>query len=334
MFLKGIHMGDIVTIIRERLGSAGPHCGEPLLTAAEALELVSLPAARTLDILALAGMARLACGPDFFNCVIVNAKSGRCPEDCAFCAQSLHHHTGIVEYPLVEEAALLRKAEEAEAAGARRFGIVTSGRALTEQEAAAICRAVDKIATRTGLSVCGSLGMLAPRRARQLHDSGLTRYHHNLETSASFFPHICTTHAYQDDIDTLGAAREAGMEVCAGGIIGLGENWAQRVELAFTLSELAVDSIPINFLNAIAGTRLDSRPKLEPCEALRAIALFRLVNPGKDILIAGGREHVLLELQSWLYAAGANGMMIGNYLTTPGADYARDNSMMRALGVR
>ena len=234
----------------------------------------------------------------------------------------------------MDEETLLRKAAEAAAHGTRRFGIVVSGTMLGEADVEPLCRAVERIVRETGMSVCGSLGILTKERAVCYREAGITRYHHNLETAESYFPNICTTHAYAEDVQSLRVAREAGLEVCSGGIIGLGESLEQRVELACTLAELDVDSIPLNFLNAIAGTRLEHMPRLAPEEALRAIALFRVMNPDKDLLIAGGRGHVLGAWQSWLYAAGANGMMIGDYLTTSGAAFEADLSMMRTLGVK
>lgn len=325
-------MTDTVRNILRRIGEASPDA--PLLSKDEARELMTLPLSRNMDILALAAAARAAYAPAFFNCGIINAKSGRCAEDCAFCAQSVHHNTGVAVYPLVGGDTLLRKAEEAAAAGAKRFGIVTSGTQLGEKDAESLCQSVKRIVSQIGIAICGSLGILDEKRAAQYRAAGISRYHHNLETAASYFPNICATHAYEEDIASLRAAKAAGMEVCSGGIIGLGENHEQRVELAFTLAELKVDSVPINFLQAIPGTKLANVPRLAPAEALRAIALFRLALPARDILIAGGRRHALGDMQSWLYAAGANGMMIGNYLTTTGSDYATDHAMMRALGIR
>ncbi len=323
-------MDSLLETILRRLPGAGK---APLLSRSEAEAFVSLPSSSTADMLAVAGAVRAMCAPDFFNCGIVNAKSGRCPENCAFCAQSAHHETGSAVYPFVGQETLLQRAAEAASHGTKRFSIVVSGTMLGEADVEPLCRAVESIIRETGMAVCGSLGLLTPERARMYREAGMTRYHHNLETARSFFPHICTTHEYDDDVSSLAAAREAGMEVCSGGIMGLGESRAQRVELACTLAELDVDSIPINFLNAIKGTRLENMPRLSPEEALRSIALFRIMHPAKDILIAGGRAHVLGEWQSWLYAAGANGMMTGDYLTTPGASFEADLAMMRTLGV-
>ena len=328
-------MIPVLSLVLHRLtGVEKPVPGvSPLVTEEEACRILELPSSDTLDILAVAGAVRAASAPSFFNCGIVNARSGRCPEDCAFCAQSASHDTGVSVYPLLDGEALLRKAEDARKGGARRFGIVTSGTSLPDHDVDPLCRAVERIVRELGMEVCGSLGMLTPERARCYREAGMTRYHHNLETSASFFPHICTTHRYEEDMASVRAAASSGMEVCSGGIIGLGESPKQRVELAFTLAELGVDSIPINFLHAIPGTRLEHMPRLHPEEALRTLAVFRLIHPSRDILVAGGRAHVLGEWQSWLYAAGANGMMVGDYLTTRGETFSVDHTWMHALGV-
>ena len=323
-------MEALLCTILQRLGESGKG---PLLSRSEAEAFLRLPSSCTLDMVSVAGTVRAVRAPSFFNCGIVNAKSGRCPENCAFCAQSAHHETGAPVYPFIAGDELLRKAALAASHGTKRFSIVVSGTMLGEADVDPLCRAVERIIRETGMSVCGSLGILTPERAARYREAGVTRYHHNLETAESFFPHICTTHPYEKDVESLRVARAAGMEVCSGGIIGLGESLEQRVELACTLAELEVDSIPLNFLNAIKGTRLERMPRLAPEEALRAVALFRIMHPGSDLLIAGGRAHVLGAWQSWLYAAGANGMMIGDYLTTSGAAFEADLAMMRTLGV-
>lgn len=323
-------MDTLLAAVLHRLSG---HAGGPLLSRSEAEEFLRLPSSSTLDMLSVAGVVRAARAPAFFNCGILNAKSGRCPENCAFCAQSAHHETGAPVYPFVSTDVIVQKAAEAAGHGVRRFSLVVSGTMLDEKDVEPLCRAVERIIAETGMSVCGSLGILTPERAVCYRQAGVTRYHHNLETAESFFPNICTTHAYARDVESLRVAREAGMEVCSGGIIGLGESREQRAELAWTLAEIGVDSVPINFLNAIPGTRLEHMPRLAPQEALRTVALFRIMHPGRDILIAGGRGHVLGEWQSWLYAAGANGLMIGDYLTTSGAAFESDLAMMRTLGV-
>jgi biotin synthase len=268
-----------------------------------------------------------------FTCGIINAKSGFCSQDCAFCAQSIHYETGAETYPLIEEQQITQKAIQLADSGASRFSIVTSGFMLNQQEIDIICKAVTKIKERTDLILCTSIGTLTPSMAIQLKQSGVTYCHHNLETARSFFHHICSTHDYNDDINTITIAREAGLKICSGGIMGLGENWQQRVELAFSLKKLNVDSIPINFLNPIPGTALEKQPILSPFEALKCISLFRLIHPKKDIVICGGRETTLKTEQHRLFLAGANGLMIGNYLTTLGRNIETDIEMIKTSGL-
>lgn len=308
--------------------------GRPL-SAREALELAALPAVHTLDLLTVAGLAAGVNVPRTrsFTCGIINAKSGKCPENCAFCAQSAHYRTGAPEYPLVDAETLLRRAEELAAAGAARFGIVTSGTTLNEREVDAVCAAVQRITAEVGIRVCGSLGQLNAEQAKRLVQAGLRRYHHNLETAASFFPKICSTHAYEEDMTSLAVARDAGLELCCGGIFGLGECWEQRVEFSRTLAELDVNAIPVNFLTPIPGTPLGSVPRLRPGEALRIIAILRLMHPERDIIVCGGRAAVLGAWQSWMFAAGANAMMTGRYLTTAGNAFAEDHALLRELGL-
>ena len=307
----------------------------PLLTEQEALTLVRLPETDTLDMLTVAGAARAVFGPEAgSSCGIVNAKSGLCPENCAFCAQSAHHRTGAPVYPLMDEDKLLRRAETLAQAGVSRFGIVTSGTALDDAELDALCAAAERIRREVNIRLCASLGMLTKERGRRLKDAGFSRYHHNLETSASHFSAICSTHEYAEDLETLRAARRAGLELCSCGIFGLGESPEQRVELGLTLAGENVDSLAINFLKAIPGTPLEGKAPLSPGEALRCIALMRLLNPGKDVVICGGREHALGQWQSWVFAAGASRIMTGDYLTTAGRAFEEDNAMLSALGLR
>jgi len=268
-----------------------------------------------------------------FTCGIINAKSGFCSQDCAFCAQSTHHATDVQTYPLFETQKIIEKALAFADSGATHFSIVTSGFRLNSQEMATVCRAVDAIKHNTHLILCTSLGTLSLEMAHQLKQCGVTNYHHNLETSRSFFDNICTTHDYDDDIETLHIAKAAGLRVCCGGIMGLGESWKQRIELAFLLKELKVEAIPINFLNPIPGTKLEKQPLLSPLTALKCIALYRLISPEADIVVCGGREVTLQEHQRRLFFAGANGLMIGNYLTTPGQKIDADLSMIKELGL-
>lgn len=267
-------------------------------------------------------------------CSIVNAKSGRCPENCAFCAQSVHHETDAPVYPLLDAASMTEEAIKAEKMGSACFGIVTSGSSIDKgKELDRICNALRSIRSRTAISPSCSLGNIDLETAVILKEAGAVTYHHNLETSRSFFPSICTTHDFDEDVETVRKAKKAGLKVCCGGIFGLGETMEQRIELALALRDLDVDSVPINFLNPIPGTRLGNADFLTPMTCLAIIAIFRLILPGKKITICGGRERNLRDLQSWIFFAGANGMMIGNYLTTSGRDEERDRHMLRDLGL-
>ena len=265
-------------------------------------------------------------------CSIINAKSGRCPENCAFCAQSSAHTTNVQVYPLVDEEELVRCAHSAEQNGARCYGIITSGTGIQPgAELDKICRAVRRIKDETGIDPSCSLGILDVETALLLKQAGMVTYHHNLETSRSFFPSICTTHDYEDDVETIRAVKQAGLKACCGGIFGLGENFEHRVEMAETLRELDVDTVPINFLNPVEGTRLAAANFLTPMECLKIIAVYRFMLPEKDLTVCGGREKNLRELQSWIFLAGASGMMTGNYLTTPGRDPEQDRQMLSDL---
>ena len=296
----------------------------------DACELAHLPQSETIDLLFSAHKIKKRFkNNNTILCSIVNAKSGFCSEDCAFCAQSSHHKTEIKTYDLMQEEEMIQNAMQFKKNGATRYSMVTSGYMLTDKDIDTICRSTEAIVQKTDLTVCASLGMLTQSRARRLKEGGTSVYHHNLETARSFFDQVCTTHDYDEDIETVKLAKSSGMKACSGGILGLGETWEQRVELAFTLKDLDVDGIPINFLNPIAGTKMADRPLLAPFDALKCIALFRCINPDKDILICGGREVTLRDYQSWIMFAGASGFMIGNYLTTQGRNITMDMDMLK-----
>lgn len=267
-------------------------------------------------------------------CGIINAKSGLCPEDCAFCAQSAHHATGAITYPLLDDATLLAGARSTADAGAGCYGIVTSGSGIRAgEELDRVCGAIRQIRTEGRIAPGASLGTLVPESARALKEAGLVTYHHNLETARSFFPQICSTHDYEDDVATVRLAKQTGFRVCSGGLFGLGESMAQRVELALTLRELQVDSVPINFLDPVPGTPLAGTQTLTPFICLHTIALYRLILPDVHITICGGRQSNLRELQSWIFWAGASGMMTGNYLTKEGRRPEEDRQMIEDLGL-
>jgi biotin synthase len=266
-------------------------------------------------------------------CGIVNAKSGICPENCKFCAQSAHYCTDAPQYPLIRKQEMIEKARHAREFGAHMFGIITSGtRIADEKEWEEIYGAIKSIKA-LGINPCVSLGMLDHERATKLKEIGLFRYHHNLETARSFFNNICTTHDYQEDIDTVIAARKAGLSTCSGGIIGMGETMEQRIELALTLRDLAVDCVPVNILNPRPGTPLMNVIPLPPLEILLTIALFRFILPDKDIKLCGGKEANLRQLLPLGIVAGCNSLMTGDYLTTPGRSSELDIEMIRDLGL-
>lgn len=304
-----------------------------VLEADEALKLSGVTGADRYLLFAEAARIRdHFVGSAVHLCSIINAKSGRCAENCAFCSQSAHHDTGVQVYPLIDEEEMVRCALLAEQNGAGCFGIITSGTRINKtDELDRVCRAVGRIKSETGISPSCSLGILDEETALRLKDAGMDTYHHNLETARSFFPQICTTHDYEDDIATIRAAKTVGLKVCCGGIFGLGESFAQRIEMALTLRELNVDSVPLNFLNPVAGTRLESADNLTPLECLTIIAVYRFLLPGKRLSVCGGREKNLRELQSWIFLAGADGTMTGNYLTTPGRSPELDRQMLKDL---
>jgi biotin synthase len=323
-------MKNIYAEIADRILDGGE------ITCDEAMRIARTDDSETFDFMFQANRLREHYfGNSVHLCSIINAKSGLCPEDCSFCAQSVMHDTGIDVYPLVDEDKIVTGAQNAEKAGSRCFGIVTSGSSAGKgSELDSICGALGRIAGETSISPACSLGTIDMETALALKQAGMTRYHHNLETARSFFHNVCTTHDYEKDIDTIRTVKSAGLEVCCGGIFGLGESPDQRVEFAFTLKELGVDSIPVNFLNPVPGTRLADADYLTPMECLRIIALFRFILPDKRISVCGGREKNLRDLQSLIFFAGANGMMIGNYLTTVGRTQEHDRQMLEDLGMR
>lgn len=304
------------------------------VTHEESLRLLKITSQRdTVSFMSCANTVRDHFkGPAIDLCAIINAKSGSCSEDCAFCPQSAHYHADIESYPLVHAENIVEKSKEASRMGAKRFGIVVSGENVKDQgELERICSAIERMCSDVDIGRCASLGTLTREAAKELKRAGLERYHHNLETSESFFPQICTTHSYEERVKTVRTAKEEGLKVCCGGIFGLGESPEQRLELAFTLKELDVDSIPLNFLNPIPGTPLENAPQLPPMEIVKTIAVFRFIHPSKDIRVCGGRERNLRSLQPLIYLAGANATMIGNYLTTPGSDPHNDLQMIDDL---
>jgi len=306
------------------------------LSNGEALALVSLSGDAVFGIFEAASRVRGHFRGDSVDvCSIVNARSGACPEDCAYCAQSARNSAKVDIFPLLDEGRILEKAKEAKKGGAGRFCIVTSGRRVSGQDLKKIGSVISKIRGE-GLLPCATLGLLSGEELRFLMDSGLERYHNNLETSERFFPEICSTHTYRDKMKTIDAVKKAGLSLCSGGIFGLGETWQDRVDMAFALREISPDSVPINFLIPIEGTPMESRRPLLPLEALKVISLYRLILPAKEIRVCGGRMQVLGDLHSFIFFAGADGLLSGNYLTTLGRDFDDDLRFIRdfGLGVR
>ena len=266
-------------------------------------------------------------------CSIVNAKSGLCTEDCKFCAQSAHNNASASTYELMSDREIFHAAQDAERSGAIRLGIVTSGFALEDpDEVATVARAVERIRSETSILPCASLGNVDKKVLQALIDAGLTRYHCNLECAESFFSKICSTREWKGSVETIRTAKELGLSVCCGGIFGLGESPDQQVELLDTVRSLDVDSVPLNFLNPIAGTPLENTEPIEPLDCLKVIAVARLMMPDKEIRVCGGREHNLQELQSWLLIAGADSLMVGGYLTTSGRNVKDDLRMISQAG--
>jgi len=299
-------------------------------------EVPPLLGAKGPDILDLAAAANRVKaefnGNEIDLCSLLNVKSGRCSEDCAFCAQSAHHKTEAAVYPLMNADQMVREAQEAQKRKTGRFCLISSGRQLNDKEFEVILSGLDRIRKETTLDLDCSLGTLSEERAECLKKVGVTRYNHNLETAESHFSKICTTHSFQDRIQTIGVLKDQGFSICCGGIIGLGESPRQRLELAFSLRELEIDCIPFNILNPRPGTPLEHSESVPPMEIIKTIALFRLILPRGTIKIAGGREVNLRDLQSLALLAGANGLILGNYLTTPGRSAEDDLAMVRDLG--
>lgn len=294
------------------------------------LEVLDAPPELLPDIFAITSFLRNRHFKNRVNlCSIVNARSGACTEDCAFCAQSAHHYTDADVYPLRDRTAIVAEYDKADSSlPVEHFGVVTSGEALSNKELDALVASFEEKKGR--VHWCASLGTLTLEQLERLKKAGLKRFHHNLETSPDFFPEICTTHSYEERVRTVKDAKAVGLEVCCGGIFGLGEPLQERVKFALLLNELDVDSIPINFLVPIKGTRLESQPVMRPLDILRSIAMLRLINPVKEIKVCAGRL-LLGDLQSAIFWAGASGMMIGDLLTIAGRGVKEDLAMLDAL---
>ncbi len=266
-------------------------------------------------------------------CSIVPGKLGGCSEDCAFCAQSARYHTQIGPAREIGEEEILNAARQAYQAGVRHFGIVNSGKRVTDKEVERLGHIAEKIKQQYNMTLCGSFGILNDTQAQSLVDSGFKRYNHNLETSPVHFSEIVSTHEYEERAETIQKANQAGLKVCAGGIFGIGEQESDRLDMAFELRRLGADMIPLNFLHPIDGTPLADVGVLAPREILRIIAIYRFILPDKSIKVAGGRVLNLRDMQSWIFYAGCTSIITGNYLTTAGRETAEDMRMLADLGL-
>ena len=308
-------------------------CGEPA-SADEARAVLHAPDDDLLALLHAAFRVRARHhGRDVRLHVLQNAKSGRCSEDCAFCSQSSRFETGVDTYRLQTVEELVEGARRAHAMGAVKYCMVTATRGPSQRDLDTVCEAVRRIKAEMNINVCTSLGLLKEGQAEQLAAAGVTRFNHNLESSERYYGELCTTHSWEERVTTVKRARAAGLEACCGGIMGMGESEDDRLELAFTLRALEVESIPVNFLDPRPGTPLGERARLSPQECLRILCMFRFVNPTRDIRIAGGREVNLRDLQA-LALWPANSLFVNGYLTTGGAGYERDVRMIEDAGFR
>lgn len=271
------------------------------------------------------------CSNGFDICTIINGKSGRCSENCRFCAQSVHNHTGAAEYPLLSTEEIVAQAKVNDEQGVLRYSIVTSGKRLSDREVDKMCEAVREIRAQTGISVCISFGLLNEAQYRKLKEAGVTRVHNNLETSRRNFPNICTTHTFDDKVNAIHAAQAAGLSVCSGGIMGLGETPEDRIDMALTLRELGIKSVPMNMLNPIPGTPLAQNKKLTAEDMCRIVAVYRFILPDASIRLAGGRG-LLKDKGKSCFLSGANAAISGDMLTTAGITVETDMQLLKELG--
>lgn len=324
---ENFSMGKLINSVEEKVLA-----GEDILRS-EAEVLLGTPDEYLLTLLGAADRVRIRFkGNRFDSCSLINARSGLCGEDCSFCAQSGHHRGDCEVYALKPTDEIVAAAQHAKRAGAGRFCTVTSGGALSDSEFEALMGSLETVRSEVDIPLDASLGFLDAERADKLIAAGVTRYNHNLETSADHYGRICTTHTFQQRVDTVKTVMSHGFSSCSGGIIGLGETESQRLDLAFTLRHLGVDCVPINILNPRRGTPLENSVPPAPLEILKTLALFRLILPNATIKIAGGREQSLGDFQGLALRSGANGMIIGGYLTTGGRSVDDDLKMVHQAG--
>jgi biotin synthase len=307
----------------------------PLISFEEALELGALSdRERIMDLVERAWRVRQEnFGDSTDMCSLVNAKSGGCAEDCGFCAQSRYAEADTPMHAMMEPEQILEHARAAEAAGAHRFCMVTQGQGLSRRDFERILEGARLVSEHTNLKRCVSIGHMSPERASRLAEAGVQRVHHNVESARSYYPEVSTTVRYEGRLRTIDAVKEAGLESCVGGILNLGESPRQRVEMAFELAEIEPTSVPINLLNPRTGTKFGERELMDPWEVVKWVAIFRLIIPGALFRLCGGRVENLGELQPLAVRAGLNGVMMGNFLTTLGAEPAEDRAMFEELGL-
>ena len=307
----------------------------PLITRQEALHLGELEDHREIGELVERAwrVRRNRFGDSTDMCSLVNAKSGGCAEDCGFCAQSRYAEADTPMHPMMEPEQILEHARAAEAAGAHRFCMVTQGQGLSKRDFQKVLAGARLVAEHTNLKRCVSVGHISAERARALKEAGIQRVHHNVETAESYYPEVSTTVRYEGRVRTIDAVKQAGLETCVGGILNLGETREQRVEMAFELAAIDPTSVPINLLNPRAGTKFGERELMDPWEAVKWIAIFRLILPDALFRLCGGRVENLGELQQTAVKAGLNGVMMGNFLTTLGNTPEHDRAMFEELGL-
>ena len=301
------------------------------ITLDEAIEL-ALHADRPELYAAADEIRRHFCNRTFDSCSIINARSGHCPENCKWCAQSAHYHTRIETYDAIPEEEAMTIARHNESQGIKRLSLVTSGRSVRGEELDYFCDLYRRMGRETSLQLCASMGLLNRENLQKLKAAGVKRYHCNLETASSYFPELCTTHTSEQKKETIRTAQELGMEICSGGIIGMGETMRQRIELAFELKELGVCSVPMNILIPIPGTPLEHIAPIGDEDILVTIALFRFVLPHAFIRFAGGRARLSRETQRQALRAGVNGLLMGDVLTTLGSGVDNDKDLIQATG--
>lgn len=296
----------------------------------EALKLVTAP---LQDLCSYADEIRQHfCGNTFDMCTIINGKSGRCSENCKYCAQSAHYCTKIEEYPLLDSDTIVEQAHYNDDRGVLRYSIVTSGKALNDAEIENVCQSIRRIKKETSVKVCVSFGLLNAEQFEKIKQAGVERVHNNLETSRNNFPNVCTTHTFDDKIKAIKSAQSVGLNVCSGGIMGLGETMEDRIDLALSVRELGIKSIPINLLNPIPNTPYENNPILTNDEMCRIVAIFRFINPKSFIRLAGGRG-LLEDFGKRCFQSGANAVISGDMLTTTnGMTIEKDMQMVKSLG--